>query len=340
MARPRVFVSSTYYDLKHIRSALEIFIDSLGYDPILSEKGDIAYHPDSGLDESCYREAAAADIFVLIVGGRYGSETSNPSRKTAHGFFESYDSITRKEYETAVRNNIPIYILIEAAVHAEYQTYLRNKGNESVTYAHVDSINIFKLLEIILSQPRNNPIFDFDQASQIEAWLREQWSGLFRDLLRSRSQQKQLSALTEQISELKAVNSTLKTYLEAVVKKVDPSESENIIRTEDIKMAERQQMILLKDNVLFDFISSESGISAEDLRKAFKESETIEDFLNIIHTNYNIDESIGFNFIATDEDAIEDANNIRRILGLPEFPNEYLSNKDDNSPKSTKKRAK
>src|SRR5438270_9251216 len=32
MARPRVFVSSTYYDLRHIRGSLEVFIGSLGYD--------------------------------------------------------------------------------------------------------------------------------------------------------------------------------------------------------------------------------------------------------------------------------------------------------------------
>ena len=35
MARPRVFVSSTYYDLKHIRASLENFIESLGFDAVL-----------------------------------------------------------------------------------------------------------------------------------------------------------------------------------------------------------------------------------------------------------------------------------------------------------------
>ena len=43
MARPRVSVSSTYYDLKHIRASLSSFIESLGYESVLSEKGDIAY---------------------------------------------------------------------------------------------------------------------------------------------------------------------------------------------------------------------------------------------------------------------------------------------------------
>jgi len=81
MARPRVFVSSTYYDLKHLRSSLENFVESLGFDAILSEKGKIAYTPDLPLDESCYREVGTADIFVLIVGGRYGTEVSatNPT---------------------------------------------------------------------------------------------------------------------------------------------------------------------------------------------------------------------------------------------------------------------
>ncbi|HAV1364053.1 DUF4062 domain-containing protein [Vibrio parahaemolyticus] len=35
MAKPRIFVSSTYYDLKHIRNSLEAFIDSFGYESVL-----------------------------------------------------------------------------------------------------------------------------------------------------------------------------------------------------------------------------------------------------------------------------------------------------------------
>ncbi|EJL6905653.1 DUF4062 domain-containing protein [Vibrio cholerae] len=32
MAKPRIFISSTYYDLKHIRNAIESFVDGFGYD--------------------------------------------------------------------------------------------------------------------------------------------------------------------------------------------------------------------------------------------------------------------------------------------------------------------
>jgi hypothetical protein len=77
MARPRVLVSSTYYDLKHLRSSIESFIQSLGYEAVLSEKGAIAFSPDVPLDESCYREVRNTDLFVLILGGRADARASN-----------------------------------------------------------------------------------------------------------------------------------------------------------------------------------------------------------------------------------------------------------------------
>jgi len=39
MARPKVFVSSTFYDLKQIRADLEHFIREMGYDAVLHERG-------------------------------------------------------------------------------------------------------------------------------------------------------------------------------------------------------------------------------------------------------------------------------------------------------------
>jgi len=123
MARPRIFISSTYYDLKHLRSSLENFIESLGYEPVLSEKGDIAYTPDVALDESCYREVRNTDVFVLIVGGRYGAEKSETRTSLPKSFFERYDSITKEEYRNAVEKDIPIYVLIERSVYSEFETY-------------------------------------------------------------------------------------------------------------------------------------------------------------------------------------------------------------------------
>lgn len=133
MAKPRVFISSTFYDLKHVRSSLESFIASLGYDPILSEKGSIAYSPDVALDESCYREAKASDIFVLIIGGRYGSEASESSGAEPKEFYDRYESITRKEYESAIERGIPTYVLLDKAVVSEYETFKKNRDNKTIS---------------------------------------------------------------------------------------------------------------------------------------------------------------------------------------------------------------
>jgi hypothetical protein len=112
LAKPRVFISSTYYDLKYVRSSLELFIDSLGFDSVLSEHGDVAYAPDKALDESCYREVQNCDIYVLIIGGRYGSEVSDSKNDKEKSFFVAYESVTKTEYRAAVEKDIPIYIMI------------------------------------------------------------------------------------------------------------------------------------------------------------------------------------------------------------------------------------
>jgi len=123
------------------------------------------------LDESCYREVANSDIYVLIVGGRYGSEASESKTSNAKEFYDFYESITRKEHQAAVGAGIPIYILIERSVYSELQTFRKNRENQTITYAHVDSVNIFRFIEEILAMPRNNPIEQFDRYADIERWL-------------------------------------------------------------------------------------------------------------------------------------------------------------------------
>src|SRR5438093_238752 len=59
MAKPRIFISSTYYDLKHIRDSLAVFVDRLGFEPILSEKGNIADLADRPLMNRVIRRSAS-----------------------------------------------------------------------------------------------------------------------------------------------------------------------------------------------------------------------------------------------------------------------------------------
>jgi hypothetical protein len=237
MARPKIFVSSTYYDLRHIRSNLELFISELGYDAILFENGSVAFDPALPLDESCYDEVKACDIFVLILGGRYGSIASSEA-KSPHeaGRLAMLNSVTKKEYLTARDKDIPIYIFVEKAVASEFRTYQKNRANKKIKYAHVDNVAIFSLLDDIYKESRNNLIREFEKAKDIESWLKDQWAGLFAQLIRARSTQRELHDLSAQLSELNAITDGLKNYSEVMLKTLKVKNVENVISETDQKI--------------------------------------------------------------------------------------------------------
>ena len=51
MARPRIFVSSTYFDLRVLRADLERFIREMGYEAVMFERGHIPYGSEQALEE-------------------------------------------------------------------------------------------------------------------------------------------------------------------------------------------------------------------------------------------------------------------------------------------------
>jgi len=284
MAKPRIFISSTYYDLRHIRNSLEAFIETFGYDPVLFESGDIPFHPELRIDESCYSEIANCHILVLIIGGRYGSAASS-DKKLAEGsdlekHYYFYNSITKREYETAKNRPIPIFIFVEKGVLSEYQTYKNNKENSSIRYAHVENVSVFKLLDEIIAQPNNNFVRGFEVFDDISTWLRDQWAGLFAEYLTKKQADATLKTLASQIGDLSSVAKTLKEYSESMIRKVAPDESEKIISTQRKRLRHSQVMRFsrepmieyLKDRVL-------ESIPALTIFRAFEAAADIEDFL-------------------------------------------------------------
>ncbi len=176
MAKPRVFLSSTFYDLKHVRNDLERFIIGLGYEPVLSERGHIPYGKSERLEESCYRGISTCDIFVHIIGGKYGS----PSEQKTY-------SISQIELKTAHELHKQTYIFIEKQVHVEYRTFLKNENNKSFSPQYVDDMAIYKFIKEIYGYASNNIISDFDSVHEIVSFLSEQWAGLFQRFLQEES---------------------------------------------------------------------------------------------------------------------------------------------------------
>ena len=56
MAKPRVFISSTFYDLRQIRADIDQFLRGLGYDAIRNEEGSIPYGKEDRLEDYCIQE--------------------------------------------------------------------------------------------------------------------------------------------------------------------------------------------------------------------------------------------------------------------------------------------
>lgn len=189
MAKPRIFISSTFYDLRQIRVELDKFIESLGYEPVRNEEGDIPYGKDEELEKYCYKEIANVDILVSIIGGRYGSVSQTDNA-------EVY-SISQKELITAIKNDKQVFVFIEKDVLTEYETYKMNKDNPNVKYHFVDNPNIYRFIEEIKTLRYNNNIKGFETFDDIKLYLREQFAGLFKQFLLDNSRMKQALALRE-----------------------------------------------------------------------------------------------------------------------------------------------
>ncbi|KAB0580001.1 DUF4062 domain-containing protein [Ideonella dechloratans] len=324
MARPRVFVSSTYYDLKHLRSSIENFIEQLGYEPVLSEKDSIAYLPDTALDESCYREARSCDLFVLIIGGRYGSAASNQRKSQNIDFYEKYESITNREYDSASERDIPTYILIDASVDAEYQTYLKNKDNKAIKYAHVDSVNIFGLIESIREKQKNNPVKLFSKYSEIEGWLKEQWAGTFRELIHRMSTQHKIQEIDSKILDLTQTAETLKRYMEEVVSKVSPEKQDaiDIIRQENERLKIAKRDAELKSYRYIQHLMDTHKKGIDEIRTSLSTEKSYHGFLTrIFKSKYGI---LKVPPCACSSKAFEELNGARQYLDLNPFPGEDL----------------
>ena len=156
-------------------------------------------------------------------------------------------------------------------MYAEYQTYLKNPQNTSITYAHVDHSGVFKLVEEVLSQRRNNPMSTFDRYSEIEEWLRSQWAGLYRDLLTRMHQQKQISTLAEKVNDLSEVTKTLRRYLEGLIGQFAPGEGEKIVAEKSERLERIELMSRLKDiPLVIHVVKSDEGLErlVSLLRKA------------------------------------------------------------------------
>jgi hypothetical protein len=184
---PSVFVSSTCYDLKQIRADLKEFIESFNFNAVLSEYNSFPINPDLDTVQNCLESVKEnADIFVLIIGGRYGYIT------------EKGKSITNLEYLQAKAKKIPIYVFIDKTIINVLPIW---KANPDSNFK--DVADSPKLFEFVSSIRETSGIWThpFENVAEITTTLKIQWSYLFTDSLKLRRQIKN-SHLSENLSKL------------------------------------------------------------------------------------------------------------------------------------------
>jgi len=230
VAKLRIFVSSTCYDLGVIRSELRPFITALGHEPVMSDYSDILYDPRSHTHDSCIKEVPNCDMVVLIIGPRFGGtgipsilenfdfdHLNSISTKTALLEYKDKLSITQLEILKAAEQSIPVYAFVDEKVFHDHHVYEKNKGKPEVINAiEFPSIQkkdtakyIFEFINFLTHRTHNNSITPFSRLDDIKENLIGQWSQLFQRLL-SENRTKSIESrryldFSERLDDLKSV---------------------------------------------------------------------------------------------------------------------------------------
>lgn len=200
MASPRIFISSTCYDLYDLRNNLRNFIKSFEYEPVMSEFGDIFYDYNLHVQDACLKEIGNCQMFILIIGNNYGS--TYYKQKSSE---KNPPSVTLTEFKKALSCDIAKHIFVNKMVKYDYDNYskflnqkyfeyfnnntveekdvneikqnIRGKFDSEYFFPHESYKHIFKFFDVISELNMNNAILTFETTIDIQEQLKKQWAG-------------------------------------------------------------------------------------------------------------------------------------------------------------------
>ena len=167
---PNVFVSSTMYDLGHLRGRLREFIEGLGWKAVMAERGSFAVDSSETTVENSLRNVREnTDIFVMVVGARYGSVDPDADK-----------SVTNLEFAAARAGGVPVYVFVDRGVLAQLEVW---RSNPDADYSSiVDTPRVFEFVDSFFGSGAVWT-FPFSAADDIVDTLREQFAYLVQDAL-------------------------------------------------------------------------------------------------------------------------------------------------------------
>lgn len=305
--KPRIFVSSTFYDLKYVREELSNFVKAHDFEPVMFEDGDIGYYPDQNLDESCYDAMRTADMVILIIGGNYGSRASDQENDD----FDEYISITRKEFKTAVNSNIPVFAFVDSKVNAEYDIYdmnIKNIENNKgyIKFKSTKDINVFRFIKEIYSI-KNISITSFSKINEIKDFLSKQWSDMFKTYLQNLKNEKQIAEIQSALEDMQMIVKKIDLMIGVVGKKVfedEPKEYDKIIlMQQDIESEKICREII--DNITFIALDENKKVSKKEISELLK-----------LYVDFSERQYIEKNKINKDSFILDEINEHAKIIGF------------------------
>lgn len=113
MGNRKLFLSSTCYDLGDVRTLVEAWALRHGYEPLLSDRASFPVDPNIHRHDDCLANAKRADLFVLVLGSRFG----------APYYADQSISITWAEFRAASQSKVPMAIFIDKRLWDERNQY-------------------------------------------------------------------------------------------------------------------------------------------------------------------------------------------------------------------------
>lgn len=301
MANPRVFISSTCYDLQEVRYQLRKFIEDIGYEPVMSDFGDIFYDYKKHIQDSCKLEIEKCQLFVLIIGNHYGSFYHKHKDKVTP------DSVTLQELKKALEVDVYKHVFINKYVEYDYKNYvsslkkhitqkikseeaseelvskIRNEYSQSYPFPQESYKYIFNFLDVVYSLETNNAVISYDTFDDIKNTLRKQWAGFMYDSIVS-NRQISHSAIEEINKNIAKIDSQLRSLIESQI----PSEKEgkhvSFDITKLITEVSSDDFVRLRDRIheLTTYFLIDEGFDSYDNRVVFHEEITQQSFIRWI----------------------------------------------------------
>ena len=232
MPSPKIFLSSTCYDLGMVREQLRSFFIRLGYDPILSEYSDVLYDPRAHTHTSCIQEVPNADMVVVLIGSRFGGRAVPEAldivdmERLVESSFDVTAlsepeklSITQLEVLKAIDASVPVFAFVDEKVMHDHLVYQKNKDLvEKIKFPSIDKPEtakyIFEFINFLHHRNKGNSVIPFGRIEDIENHLLKQWGALFQKLLREQRdnshETRRMFTISEQIEDIKtAIISTI-----------------------------------------------------------------------------------------------------------------------------------